>query len=298
MKILYLSLLLLFSSTSLISQTVTVSGQCITGSIVLNPIANIGGKAAYLGTGTVASTSGVQVSISWLASDNLWVLSFDGQPYFQNACNTALPWVTGNATCPWTAVSGQTCTGGTALSITGAGALPVTLTMLNARVEKEQVIVNWKTASENNNRGFDIQRSADGINWTNIGFVAGSNNSTTEKSYVFTDARPLSGTSFYRLRQVDYDGKMQFSPVVSIKILKQGFYSISGNAGSNIYQLNVEAANQQVELTLTDAGGKRLLRKMAGNGVVIVDISQYPAGIYMLQVTKGRETFTEKLVKF
>ena len=300
MKPLHLLLIaLLFCTTSIKSQTVIVSGECMPASITLDPIGPISGKPAYAGIGTVDGNPGIEVAIYWMPTpDNVWVLTFSGQPYFENSCDTTLPWGTGNVACPWTPVVGQTCAGVSPLAINGAGALSVKLISLTARIDNKQVFVNWRTASETNNKGFDIQRSPDGINWNKIGFVNGSINSISERSYQFGDLKPLQGKNFYRLRQVDLDGKSSYSIVVSVNFLKSGFYSIYGNPGNGIYQLNIEATNEKAELSLYDAGGKRVMNKTTGAGVQTINISNFPPGIYMLRIRKGTGLFTEKLVKF
>ena len=281
------------------SQTVTVSGECMTGSIVLTPIPDVNGKMAFGGMGTVGGFAGVQVNVYWMpAPDDLWVLAYDGQPYFQNACNTSSPSSTGNVSCPWSAVSGQTCTGGNPLGIAVAGVLPVTIMNFTARINNKQVVLNWKTASENNNKGFEIERSQAGINWKGIGFVSGNINSSVERSYQFSDANPVSGKGIYRLRQIDQDGKFSYSLITSVQYLKSGFYSIAGNRGNNIYQLNIEATSEKVNLSVIDAGGKKLIIKPSAIGVQYIDISKFPSGIYLLQIIKGTEIFTEKLIKF
>jgi hypothetical protein len=299
MKPFYLLLIILFYAPSIKSQTVIVSGQCMTGSITLDPIGDIDGKPAYEGTGTVDGIAGVTVDVFWMpAPDNLWVLAFDGQPFFQNSCDTTLPWGTGNAACPWTSVAGQSCTGASPLTINGAGALSVNLISFTAKIDNKQVIVNWKTSGETNNKGFDIQRSPDGINWKNIGFVNGNLNSAIERSYQFGDLKPLQGKNFYRLRQVDLDGKYSYSIVVSVNFLKAGFYSIYGNPGNGIYQVNFDVTTEKIELSMIDAGGKRMMTKTTGAGVQTIDISNFPSGIYLLRIRKGTDLFTEKLVKF
>ncbi len=299
MRKLYLLFFFSIYVNTIQSQTVTVSGECMTGSIVLSPIQDVNGKMAFGGMGTVGGFAGVQVNVYWMpAPDNLWVLAYDGQPYFQNACNTSSPSSTGNISCPWSAVSGQTCTGASPLDIAVAGVLPVTIMNFTARINNKQVVLNWKTASENNNKGFEIERSQDGVNWNGIGFVGGNINSSVERSYQFSDVNPLSDKAVYRLRQVDQDGKFSYSIIASVHYLKSGFYSIAGNAGNNIYQLNIEATTEKVRLSLFDAGGKKLVFKPAATGVQYIDISKFPSGIYLLQIRKGTETFTEKLIKF
>ncbi|MEO6289280.1 MAG: hypothetical protein ABIO76_05140, partial [Ginsengibacter sp.] len=190
----YLLLITLICASSLTAQTVDVSGECMTGTITLDPIADIDGKSAYEGTGTVDGIPDIQINVFWMpAPDNLWVLAFSGQPYFQNTCDIAMPPETGGTTCVWTAVSGQTCTGGTPLVIGGTGTLDVKISGFTARKNNKEIELNWQTAGEINNKGFEIQRRTDGSNWTKIGFVNGSINSSIERNYQFTDIEPSSG---------------------------------------------------------------------------------------------------------
>ena len=176
--------------------------------------------------------------------------------------------------------------------------MSVHLISFTATVHNKQVILNWKTATETNNKGFDIQRSSDGISWKNIGFVNGSINSVVERSYQFSDLEPLRGKNFYRLRQVDADGKYSWSKVASVNFFKSGFYTITGNPGNGIYQVTIEATNEKVELSLLDAGGKRVKIKTTGARVQTINISNFPSGIYLLRIRKGTDLFNEKLVKF
>lgn len=80
------------------------------------------------------------------------------------------------------------------------------------------VHANWKTANEMNNDYFELQRSRDGSEWENVARVKGAGTSNTERSYAATDLYPLTGQAYYRLKQVDYDGKMSFSKVKSLKV--------------------------------------------------------------------------------
>lgn len=77
--------------------------------------------------------------------------------------------------------------------------------------------LDWRTASENNTLGFDIERSADGISFQPIGFVAGAGHSNSEQQYHFTDKTPLPGLNYYRLRQLDINDDWSFSPVRAVR---------------------------------------------------------------------------------
>lgn len=295
MRIFYPLFFIIFLHFSLKAQTIDVSGLCITGTVVLSSISPVNGKPAYQGTGTVAGSSST-VSVYWLgAPDNVWVLDFDGQPYFASSCATAAPPGTSSSTCSWTEVT-TGCSGGTALSISGSGVLPVRFISFTASEANGQVELNWKTGSELHNKGFQVQRSSDGVNWIPIGFVNGAINSSSEQSYHFTDAGPLNSKNYYRLVQYDLDDRKSYSLIVNVDLSGTAYYSISNNPGNGRYELTLRTG-EPVEITVSDLNGRRLLSRKVNPGLHPLDLSQYATGTYLLQLKKGNETITEKLIK-
>ena len=279
------------------AQTVNVSGECITGTVNLTKISDVNGKPAYQLTGTVDGVPDVTVSIYWLgAPDNLWVVDFDGQPYFQCACDFPGPPSTANPSCPWTDVSGTTCTGASALLIGGSDALPVRFLSFTASRENNSIQLKWETATETNNKGFEVQRSKDGISWTEIGFVNGAGNSYSVRTYQFTDAAPVSGNNYYRLVQYDLDDRRSYSTVVHVDFSIGSFYTLSNNPSSGIYQLNI-LSGEPVEVSVFDLSGRRLISKIANHGVHQLDLTRHEDGIYLLRLRKDNETVTTKLIK-
>lgn len=89
-----------------------------------------------------------------------------------------------------------------------AGTLPVKLVKFTAKAESNSVLINWETAQEVNNKGFELERSADGKIFLPLGDVASKGNSNTLTVYTLHDKNPLNGTSYYRLKQIDLDGKI------------------------------------------------------------------------------------------
>ena len=300
MKEIFYLLLILCFAVPLKAQTVIVSGACITGNITLTAGGNNDGKPFYEGKGTVDGYPNVTIDVAWLgAPDNLWVLMFDGQPYFQNPCDITMPPATGGTSCVWSAVPGQTCTGSNPLVINGAGTLAVKLINFSAHTINKQVDLNWQTTTEINNKGFEIQRSEDGINWNKIGFANGNLNSSEEKNYSFVDANPPSGKIFYRLVQLDIDNNATYSAVVSVKLLESGFYYVTNNPGNGLYKLHVEkSGNEKINFSIIDINGKKISNKIySGTDDQTIDITNYSSGIYLLQIQKGNDLFTEKLIK-
>ncbi len=298
MKATYFILLSIFFHFSLQAQTITVGGQCMASNITLNKIADVNGRSAYQGTGTVDGISGVTVSVYWIgAPDNVWVLDFDGQPFYYESCNTSEPTGTSDGSCPWSEVTPGACTGAAALFVSGVAALPVELISFTAEKNSNNNIeLKWKTASESNNKGFDIQHSTDAVNWTTIGFVSGRGNSATESSYQFTDKTATAGKNYYRLLQSDFDGNKKYSAIATVDLPQRAYYAITNNPGKGIYQIRIASA-EKVELSVIDMNGRRLLHKVVGNGVHEINISSNSAGTYLLQIRRGEQLTTEKLIK-
>jgi hypothetical protein len=99
------------------------------------------------------------------------------------------------------------------------GSLPVTLVSFDAEVvNKNSVLLKWETAAEVNNHFFTIERSADGQQFSTLRFERGAGNSTSPHSYSYTDAYPIMGTSYYRLKQTDFDGKSETFRTIPVTI--------------------------------------------------------------------------------
>ena len=108
--------------------------------------------------------------------------------------------------------------------------LPVELSSFSALVNSNNVNLNWKTATEMNNNGFEVQRevrsqkSETGIQWEKVGFIPGHGNSNSPKEYSFTDNNLTGGTNFvYRLKQIDNDGQYQYSKELEVEVVPKQF---------------------------------------------------------------------------
>ena len=97
-------------------------------------------------------------------------------------------------------------------------ALPVNLLNFKAYSENQIAHLSWETTEETNNESFEIQRSANAIDFVTIGQLKGNGTTNVEKSYKFTDISPINGLNYYRLKQNDRDGKFEFSKIISLKI--------------------------------------------------------------------------------
>lgn len=139
--------------------------------------------------------------------------------------------------------------GGTGLLLKVLALLPVELTDFSASSNNGLVLLDWATESELNNRGFGIERSTDGTAWQQVGFVEGSGTTTQRITYRFTDEPAQPGIFYYRLRQMDFDGKEQLSQVRSVRLEEKG------EPGSlNVYPNPMTGNELWVDLTFATLG--------------------------------------------
>ncbi len=107
--------------------------------------------------------------------------------------------------------------------------LPVELTSFAANATTSGVDLTWTTATEINNRGFEIQRSTDNVNFNTIGFVKGAGTTTEKQTYSYFDNVAIAGTYYYRLKQIDFDGSYEFSNTISVEFFGPADFNLAQN---------------------------------------------------------------------
>nr|MBP6672922.1 T9SS type A sorting domain-containing protein [Bacteroidota bacterium] len=197
------------------------------------------------------------------------------------------------------------------VTLDNATILPVEIVSFTAAAHRSAVELKWSTATEVNNFGFEIQRSAvtNGAaenTWSNTGFVEGNGTTNAPKSYSFIDHPLSSGKYSYRLKQIDRDGAFEYSQSVEVNIetipeeysLLQNHPNPFNSATTIQYQL---ASGAAVRLTVYDMVGKEAAVlvnevKEAGSYSVQFDASHLASGIYFYRITAGKFTAAKKLV--
>lgn len=178
--------------------------------------------------------------------------------------------------------------------------LPVNLLKFTAEKSGSKAVeLKWSTNAENNNNFFEVQRSADGINFVTIGEVNALQSAATIKSYSYTDNKPAA-VNYYRLKQVDKDGGFDYSATLPVKFdtkIKWQLYPNPANAKTALYmQENVEG----LQLTLTDLSGRVVYNSAVMNAVngqqISLPVNKLAKGIYLLKITTPGSVTTEKLV--
>ncbi|MFK7774830.1 MAG: T9SS type A sorting domain-containing protein [Saprospiraceae bacterium] len=183
--------------------------------------------------------------------------------------------------------------------------LPVEFTNFTAQAtENKTVNLKWLTASELNNSHFEIERSADGLDWKYISEVAGTGTTSVMTTYLFEDRDPLE-INYYRLKQVDFDGAYEYSPIRVVKLSKteaiNNFSSISvfPTPASDFVNIHVESGPNIKQIELYDISGKQLLLEQFNIGTQFkqLDISNLKNGVYLLSVQSGFNSTLIKIVK-
>jgi hypothetical protein len=180
--------------------------------------------------------------------------------------------------------------------------LPVELTAFTVEARAAGVALRWATASETNNREFEVQRSAEGRLFTVLGRVAGQGSTARAHAYAF-DNKPLLDaptTLYYRLRQVDFDGKSSFSPVRAVVVQSAGavlqVYAAAGPAKLLHYVFSGATAGV-TSLDLYAISGHHLGQyPLDATGTGTLPVATLPPGIYLLRLTSSAGQVTRRFV--
>ena len=181
---------------------------------------------------------------------------------------------------------------------------PVEMLPLTATSLTRSIRLNWQTASERNNKGFDIERSLDGTQFNKIAWVDGKGNSSQMQHYTLNDVNVSPNTLYYyRARQVDFDGGARFSNIVEGMIGgKSGFSATlypNPTQGDLDLKINVEQ-DAKVSLKVYDAIGKLIINsdyslKAGTHTISLEKVRTLAAGAYNAVITSGSEVITQKL---
>ncbi len=158
--------------------------------------------------------------------------------------------------------------------------LPVEMIRFDAHaVNNEAVELIWTTAFEENNTGFYIQRSKDAAWWNDLGFVASQGNTTTTRTYTYTDHHLWEGIHYYRLKQVDEDGGFEYSQIRSVKLLGDDKVVVYPNPTNDVIFVDSKADINKVSVYGIDGQLKQMIKNTNA-----IDLSILPNGLYHLQV--------------
>lgn len=259
-------------------------------------------------TGTIRSPQGVRIA-SLPVNGELWYSGIHvtnanlnttiyGDPSLFSIKLTGSGYATTSFSYAYVDAAGSTDPTPADYSINWSTPLPVSLLSFDAAVKANSVVLTWSTAREYNNKGFHIQRSADGATWSNIAFensLADNGNSSSILHYKFVDIAPFNGKNFYRLSQVDVDGKESISDVKQVNILSTTQIQVYPNPTRHL--LTVNGLSGHEILKIVDLTGKTVLETKCNQTKVVIDLNSVVEGVYYLYIQSSGVTKAEKVIK-
>lgn len=184
-------------------------------------------------------------------------------------------------------------------------AVPVELASFVATSNEGSVVLDWSTATETNNKGFEIERKVDGSEYSTIAFVEGNGTSTLVKNYTYTDANLQAGKYTYRLKQIDLDGTSAYSKEVEVDVAQISSYALDQNfpnpfnPTTSISYRIPEASD--VVIKIYDVMGTEVAtlvngKQEAGAHSVVFDAAKLSSGSYIYTIKAGNFTSTKKMI--
>jgi hypothetical protein len=180
--------------------------------------------------------------------------------------------------------------------------LPIELEYFKATNEENEVLLKWATATETNNQYFTVERTTDMSNWETIDQIPAAGNSIYTKYYNAVDEKPISGISYYRLKQTDYNGSSSYSDVILVnRVADIKALILAGNPVSSKGAILFQSSSPgNAQLTIYDALGRLVstanLTLYQGANNIPADFSAYSNGIYFIHLNSSGEDYTTKCV--
>ena len=168
---------------------------------------------------------------------------------------------------------------------------PVELVGFSGKWDNGRIKLNWETASELNNDHFVVERTIDGQSFEALGYIPGAGNTDQITIYAFTDEQPISGINYYRIKQVDFDGRFSYSSILSIANRFSGnSFSLNSNIEYGSLEINILSSdNQSLRLELLNLNGQINssidFEATQGNQVQTLNTGNLSSGIYILRMS-------------
>lgn len=181
--------------------------------------------------------------------------------------------------------------------------LPVSITNYTATAANGKVAVNWTTTFEQNNDHFTIERSSDGINFSNLGEVKAGNQSAGQ-SYTFEDQSPLPGNNFYRLSQTDIDGKVTYYDIKKVDLSTTADKTVKIFPNPANEKITLEMQNNikgKISVSIVNASGKKIktieLTKRADYIQQTILLNDIATGYYILEIKGDNYSYSASFIR-
>lgn len=181
--------------------------------------------------------------------------------------------------------------------------LPIGLSALTAEYGLSGVEVRWTTETETNNDYFVVERTVDAETFEKVAQVKGAGTSTAQHVYFILDLKPLAGVQYYRLKQVDFDGRLSYSKLVSVEIPNTSVWSVSPNPSSGnefVVNFSVNDLGKPAFIKVQDMEGKEVFQLDAGvlssSRIKIVPPLNLQPGLYVISIAVEQDVVRQKLI--
>lgn len=272
--------------------TTTLAAGDVDGTIIKERLTRIWrvGETGDVGTINLSFETD-QFSTTFIGSNLRLLIDRDGDG-FQDNDVTPVTGTFSNNTVIFSGINFQSGDRFTLGNTSSTQILPITLVSFTADARDADVLVKWKTASEINNDHFEVYRSQDTEHWEVVGNRTGAGTTNNENTYDLVDNLPLAGRSYYRLKQVDLDGKYSFSGIAQVEFVYDNS-SVWPNPSSGVF--NLSASDSYVEVW--DIRGQKILSSRIDLSKTGIDITDQPAGVYVLKVYNAESIRVYRVVK-
>jgi len=175
--------------------------------------------------------------------------------------------------------------------------MPVTFVNFYVTKDKDQVKIYWSTATERNNDHFELERSVEGTNWTVIGIVMSAGNSNAVKNYSFIDKKLNSAAIYYRIKQVDIDGRFTYTAIKSVSYSNESTTTQIFASTNNDIIISFDALQKNVVVKIWNMSGQSLKQQTYSNSAYItLKLNNNIRGIYVVQVTDANNNTQSKKI--
>lgn len=188
------------------------------------------------------------------------------------------------------------------ITIISASVTPVTLVTFNAKRNGSVNSISWSTSQELNSQYFAVERSSDGVHFSQIGRLAAAGNSSTQRTYQFSDPSPFKGVNYYRLMIVDIDNSVKYSLVRNVKNLGLLNFVLYPNPVKDKLMIDIDVERtDRGEITITDINGRDIYRTQIslqqGVNTIPIDVIRLAKGTYFMKMQTTDNNFIRKFSK-
>ena len=179
-------------------------------------------------------------------------------------------------------------------SCPGLGTLPVDIIYFTGKLSGNNILLTWKTANEINLSGYSIEKSFNGIHYTQIGEI--KTNGTQDYSFNDNIANERGNNIFYRLKKINKDGTSSYSEVYSIHVPFNNIFSVYPNPAKNYVTVQLMQNNVSAQIVICDLSGKILINQNSKTAANIIPVSTLSNGCYFIKILMNGEQFVQKLI--